>query len=62
MHNLHLGSVEGYIFILQIFGQRPGWHNWLARETFTKIPLQNLKAEGSSPSSGDAFYFVFADL
>ena len=27
--------------------RRPGWHNWLARETF------NLKVEGSSPSSGE---------
>jgi hypothetical protein len=27
--------------------KQPGWHNWLARETF------NLKAQGSSPWSGD---------
>ena len=36
---------------------RPGWHNWLARETFTKSRFQeNLKVEGSSPSSGESFF------
>ncbi|KAF2131178.1 hypothetical protein P153DRAFT_212521 [Dothidotthia symphoricarpi CBS 119687] len=32
---------------------QPGWHNWLARETF------NLKAQGSSPWSGGFFFAVF---
>lgn len=36
----------------------PGWHNWLARETFMSV---NLKVEGSSPSSGEKhlFYITF---
>lgn len=33
----------------------PGWHNWLARETFM---LANLKVEGSSPSSGEVFLLM----
>jgi hypothetical protein len=36
--------------------QQPGWHNWLARETF------NLKAQGSSPWSGDVFVGIDAVL
>lgn len=34
----------------------PGWHNWLARETF------NLKVEGSSPSSGEINRLVFSSF
>lgn len=35
--------------------RKPGWHNWLARETFIKaseLVEVYLKVEGSSPSSG----------
>jgi hypothetical protein len=36
-----------------ILTKKPGWHNWLARETF------NLKVVGSTPTSGDWFSFCF---
>lgn len=35
---------------------KPGWHNWLARETF------NLKAVSSSLTSGDDSFFLLLSM